>query len=111
MASFELTCECTTKETGGDGVRHSCESNWDRNTAPENHVINKEKVNVEWLSQAGSENSYDMSWDDWVEIVPGTGLEFPRTVNVRVRARGPKGRFSGRGWSKIKVTGDYVKYK
>ncbi|MBM4433174.1 MAG: hypothetical protein FJ025_04165 [Chloroflexi bacterium] len=111
MAGFEIWAECTTKETGGDGVRHSCESGWDTNTAPDGHVINRDTVKVEWHSQAGSENDYDLVYDDWVEIVPGTNLKFPRTIKVRTSARGPKGLWAGRGWSKIKVIGEYVKYK
>lgn len=111
MASFEITSEVTTRSTGGDGVRDSAWSGWDQNTAPADHVINRDTVKVEWLSQAGSENSFDLVYEDWAEIVPGTGLMFPRTIRVRTYARGPKGHFSGRGWSKIKVTGDYVKFR
>jgi len=40
MAGFEISAEGNSKETGLDGVRHSCESGWDTNTAPEGHVIN-----------------------------------------------------------------------
>lgn len=108
---FSIASECTTKETGLDGVRHSCNSDWSTNTAPEDHVINRDTVKVEWLSDAGSSNDVDIEYDDWVEIVAGTGLKFPRTIKVSVSARGPRGHASGRGWSKVKVTGDYVKYR
>jgi hypothetical protein len=109
--SFELRAECTTKETGWDGVRHSCQSGWDSVQAPENHVINRDTVTVTWESDAGSENDYDIVYDDWVEIIDGTGLKFPRTIRLRVSARGPKGHFGGRGWSKVRVNGNFVKYK
>lgn len=109
--SFIITSEVTTKPTGGDGVRHSEWSGWDQNTAPPDHVINRDTVKVKWLSDAGSENSYELVYEDWIEILPGTNLKFPRTIRVRTFARGPKGPFSGRGWSKIEVTGEYVKFR
>jgi hypothetical protein len=111
MASFEIWSEIITKETGGDGVRDSAWSGWDVNKAPPDHVINRDTVKVEWHSQNGSENSYDLVYDGWVELVPGTNLKFPQTIKVRTFARSPKGHWTGRGWSKIKVTGDYVKYR
>ena len=111
MANFEIDSEIITKPTGADGVRDSAWSGWDSNTAPPDHVINRDTVRVEWLSQTGSENSYDLVYDDWVELVPGTNLKFPQTIKVRTYARGPKGYLTDRGWSKIKVTGDYVKYR
>lgn len=111
MASFEIWSEVTTEATGADGVRHSKHSGWDVNTAPPGHVINRDTVKVEWHSQNGSENSYDLVYDDWEVIVPGTDLKFPRTIKVRTYARSNKGFSSGRGWSKIRVTGEYVKYQ
>jgi len=111
MANFEIVCEVETKPTGIDGVRDGKWSEWSMNTAPADHVINRDSLKVEWLSDNGSENSYDLLWDDWEVIVPGTVLKFPRTIKVRVYARGPKGYLRGRGWSKVKFTGDYVKYR
>ncbi|MBD2606689.1 hypothetical protein H6G81_19660 [Scytonema hofmannii FACHB-248] len=80
MAGFEIWSEITTQETDFDGARHTATSGWDSNTAPENYVINRDQVKVEWISQNGSENSYDLTYDDWVELVPGTSLKFPRTI-------------------------------
>jgi hypothetical protein len=109
---FEINSEVTTEPTGGDGVRDSQWSGWDVNTAPPDHVINDRSVKVQWLSDAGSENTYDLVYEDHESIVPGApDLKFPRTIKVRTFARGPKGNWSGRGWSKIKVTGDYIKYR
>jgi hypothetical protein len=110
MASFEIWSETTTEPTGIDGVRHDSWSGWDVNTAPNGHVINRDTVTVVWHSDAGSENTYELIYDDWVEILPGTELKFPRTIKIRTFARGPKGPAAGRGWSKIQVSGDYVKY-
>lgn len=111
MAGFEIWSEVTTKETGVDGSRHYAESGWDSNTAPENHCINRDTVTVRWESCHGSENNYDLVYDNFVEIIPGTGLKAPRTIKVRTSARGPSGHFAGRGWSKIQVREEYVKYR
>jgi len=110
MSDFKISAQCETKETGIDGVRHSCRSDWDILTAPDNHVINRDTVKVSWQHGRGSENKYDLAYDDWVEIIPGTGLKFPRTIKLRAIARGPKGRFAGSGLSKLSVEGDFVKY-
>jgi hypothetical protein len=106
---FELVAECKTKETGLDGVRHDCWSNWSKVTAPENHVIDKNRLGYAWQSAYGSSNYHEEVWEDWVDVVPG--LQFPRTYRFRVYARGPSGYLSGRGWSELKVTGEFVKYK
>jgi hypothetical protein len=112
MAGFELVSEVTTKATDLDGARHSAWSDWSSTTAPDSHVINHNEVKVEWLSDNGSENTYQMVFDGWVEIVPGTGLKFPQTIKVQTYARSPKGMFGvGRGWTKIKFTGAFIKYK
>lgn len=108
---FEIISEVTTKATACSGERDSDWSGWSKNTAPDGHIINRDTVKVEWLSDAGSENTYEMTYDDWVEIISGTGIKFPRTINVRVFARSSKGHCAGRGWSKVKFTGVYVKYK
>lgn len=111
MAGFEIWSEITTKGTDWDGERHDAWSGWDTNTAPAGHVIKQNEVKVEWHSQSGSANTYEMIFSDHVEIIPGTGITLPRTIKVRTYARSPKGSSAGRGWSKIKVVGEYAKYQ
>ncbi len=106
---FTLTPECTTKATGLDGVRHNCTSEWSTVTAPENHVINRDSVKATWLSDNGSENRHDIKYDDWVTVI--ADLTFPQTMSVRVYALGPKGHGGGRGWSRVRITGTFTKYK
>lgn len=106
-----LTAECTTKETGVDGVRHSCDSDWQFQTVPDGYVIVEKSLNRVCTSCNGSENNCDAVFDDMIEVIPGTGILQPRTLKVRARARGPKGHAKGRGWSKCKFTAKYVKYK
>jgi hypothetical protein len=112
MAGFEIVSEVTTRETDFDGTRHSDWSDWTSTTAPAGHVINQNEVKVEWLSDNGSENSHEIIYENLVEIIPGTGIKLPQTIKVRTYARSPKGKcWVGRGWSKIKVTGEFTKYK
>lgn len=109
-AKFQLTAECETNPTGWDGVRHHCYSGWDKFTAIEGSVINRDSVTIT-SDEAGSDNRYDLEYDDWVELYPNSGLVAPRTIRLRSYARGPKGSFSGRGWSKYKLSGTYVSVK
>ncbi|MGB7412810.1 MAG: hypothetical protein WA902_01240 [Thermosynechococcaceae cyanobacterium] len=111
MAGFELSSEVTTKSTDFDGSRHPAWSEWSSAAAPDNHVINHNEVKVEWISDNGSENTYQMIFSDWVELIAGSGLKAPRTIKVQTYARSPKGSLAGRGWTKIKFTGKFVKYK
>jgi len=109
---FEITSEVVTGPTGGDDVQDSAWSGWASFTAPHEHLIDDTTVKVEWQGRAGSENRYEIAFDEHLAIVPGVpGLIFPRIIKVRTYARGPKGHFAGRGWSKIKVTGDYMRYR
>jgi predicted NodU family carbamoyl transferase len=109
MADFELIAEVETDVTSVTGVRDSKWSNWSKVTAPEGFVINKEKVKVEALTEMGSENSYEQEWVDLVEIIPGTGIELPRTLNVRAFARSSKGHRAGKGASRYRFSGDFTK--
>lgn len=114
MAGFEIRSEATTAGTEWDGTRHSAWSGWDAVTAPVDHVINTSQgmIKVEWHSQSGSENNYEIIYADEVDITPtNVGIKLPRTIKVRTYARSPKGSSAGRGWSKIKVTGEFVKYR
>lgn len=112
MAGFEIVSEVSTRETDFDGTRHDAWSDWTSNTAPADHVIKQNEVKVEWLSDSGSENTHEIIYENFVELISGTGIKFPQTIKVRTYARSPKGiGWVGRGWSKVKVTGEYVKYK
>ena len=114
MAGFEIASEVTTEGTDLDGTRHDAWSEWTSTTAPADFVINNssDQVKVEWISDNGSENNFEIIYSDLVEVVPGTAIKLPQTIKVRTYARSPKGfGGAGRGWSKIKVTGNYVKYR
>lgn len=107
----EIASEVSTGSTGADGVRKSKDSDWTIFTAPENHVINKEKTEVHIISARGSEHSYDLQYDDYVEIIEGTDIKWPRTIRAKTHARSSKGHGGGGGGMKIKVHFTYVKYK
>jgi hypothetical protein len=111
MSSFEIASEVTTESTDLDGSRHTAYSDWTSVTAPDGFVINniQGQVKVEWISDNGSENDVQIIYGDYVEIIPGTGIQLPRSVKVQTYARSPKGPLAGRGWSKVKVTGTYTK--
>ena len=95
-----IAAECTTKETGSDGVRHGCYSKWTKLTAPAGYVINKEKSAVRMVSMSGSEYDCHQSFDGDVEVIKDTDLYQPTITQIRAKARSPKGYLSGRGWAK-----------
>lgn len=107
---IELQKECTTKGTSLSGARRSCTSEWSSITAPAGFVFNEHSLSKTYSGQNGSSNRIDHEWDDYVELIPGTGLRAPRTLRVRVHARSPKCR-GCRGWTKAKVTATYVAYQ
>ena len=92
---------CETKATGGDGVRHSCESTVCYK-APPGWTI-KGEVNVVDRSRNGSEYS--------ISAISYGYNSFGQTEEacVRVKARSPHGHFSGRGWQKVILEGDTQK--
>ncbi len=110
VIEFDYRAECTTEATGGDGVRHSCRSEWSTHTVPSGYVYIENKLEKGTTSDAGSENYCEHEFSDLVEVVSGTGITQPRTLKVRAVARSPKGHFTGRGWSKCYFRGVYVKY-
>jgi len=109
MADFELVVEVETDVTSVTGVRDSKYSNWSKVTAPDGFVINKDKINVQAITEMGSENRYEIEWLDNVEVIPGTGIELPRTLNARAFARSSKGPRAGKGASRYKISGDFTK--
>jgi hypothetical protein len=106
-----IASEVTTGTSGPDGARDSADSEWTSFTVPSNYAINKEKTAVDIQSEAGSEHDYDLKYEDYVEVLPGTGIVLPRTIRAKTHARSSTGPFGGRGWMKIKVTFKYVQFK
>lgn len=106
-----ISSQVTTAPTEGDGVRHSAESGWTVLPVPANCVIIKDRTVVHELSANGSEYHATVEYDDYVEVVPGTGIQQPRTIKVKTFARGPRGAFSGRGWLNVRVDFQYVQFK
>lgn len=102
QATQSVAAECTTDATGGDGVRHDCDSTPTAISAPRGFVFIKDGpmgLAGGKTSGNGSEHECRYEWGDYVEIVPGTGIVQPRTFTLTAHARSPSGHFSGRGWA------------
>lgn len=95
-----ITAECTTDETGGDGVRHDCNSEPSTGTAPDGFVFNQNQAVVSKTSGTGDEHSCNFGWSDFTEVLPGTGITQPKTFTLSAHARSPSGHWAGRGWAK-----------
>lgn len=126
--SSDITLRAETKATGGDGVRHSKDTEWSKVTAPDGYYINtndilknssltidyhdkehedgaltikNDFIKITPLSLNGSENRYYMEASNYITIIPG--ISFPRTVQFKVHARSPRGHWKGRGWTEVRT--------
>jgi hypothetical protein len=105
-----ITAECTTRPTGGDGVRHGCSSKRSEIRAPEGHVFVQNSLQGGLTSGAGSQRDCRFAWDNYIEVIPGTGITQPATLYLSAHARGPKGHFAGRGWAHCRYTVKITRY-
>lgn len=110
MNTFEIIARVETKNTSITGERYSKWSNWEKVTAPDGYVINKDQMKIQALVEMGSENRDEMKFSDYVEIIPDTNINLPRTFEVRVFARSSKSPAGGKGTTEYKYTGDFVNY-
>ncbi len=99
IVTQHIKTECTTKSTGGDGVRHDCFSNWTVLTAPAGYVINEKQSQVRLTSGNGSVKVCEQEFSAYVEVIPGTGIQQPTAVMFRSKALSPKPYWGGRGWA------------
>lgn len=106
-----IASEVSTGTTKLNGERVSKTSDWTSFTVPTNYVINKDKTAVHIISERGSEHRYEIEYDDFVEIIPGTGIKQPTTIRAMTHARSSKGHGAGGGGMKITVDVYYVKYR
>jgi hypothetical protein len=109
VASFSIVAHIDVDQTPVSGSRNAGSSAWSSVEAPKEHVINKDKVQFAWTHDS-TEERYDVVWDDLVEVIPGTGIEQPRKLSIRVHCYSKKGPLSGGAWADLKATGDFVKY-
>lgn len=109
--SFKLVARAETEATLPDGRRRAEWGPWESVTAPEGFVINKDKINVAAIVERGSENRDERVFEDWVEIIPGSGIELPRTFKVRAFARSSRGHSAGGGATEYEYTGTFVPYQ
>ncbi|MGV8835950.1 hypothetical protein [Cellvibrio sp.] len=106
-----ITSECTTKHTDPDGSRNNCHATPTVLTAPDGYVFAEKSVQGGYTSKAGSENKCSFKFDNYIEVISGSGIMQPRTVSLKAYALSPKGALTGkRGWSKCKYTIKLSKY-
>ena len=112
--SISLTAECTTKGTDWDGSRNSCHSKAQCQNVPSGYVIVEKSVERKCTSCNGSESSLAQScrysFGDFVEVIPGSGIEQPTQLCVSAHARSPRHHHGARGWAKCEFNVNYVKY-
>lgn len=111
IVTQEISTQCTTRPTGGDGRRHGCQSDWVKLTVPSGYVINKDASQVRVTSGAGSHSLCHQRFSGEVEVVAGTGLMAPTVTEIQADARGPSGHWAGRGWAHCKADVVFTKIR
>lgn len=106
-----IAAECVTKGTNLDGSRESCESQVTVLRAAENNVFVPNSVTGGEWSGAGSEHQCRIWFGDYVEVIPGSGIDAPTTVYAQSKSRSPKNNHGSRGWAKCKWTLSQSKYQ
>ena len=109
--SGEIASEVSTGTSSADGTRQSKDSDWTKFPVPDGFIINKDKTSVAVISERGSEHTYAVEYEDYVEIIPDTNILQPTTIKAKTHARSDRGSGGGGGGMKIKVTFYYVKYR
>jgi hypothetical protein len=108
----EITAECTTRGTEISGKRNSCYSDpITKITAPKDHVFAERTLQGGLVRQAGSERRCIVGWDNYIEIIPGTGITQPTTITLQAHARSPRGYDGRRGWAACKYSVRMSKYQ
>lgn len=112
VVNGSIASQVTTKGTDWDGARHSADSEYTSFKVPQGYTINRDQTVVHDLSANGSEHSYEVKYDDFVELIPGTGIVGPQTIRVKTHARSPGGssNWGCRGWQQVRVDFQYVRY-
>lgn len=105
----EVTLECRTTSTNepiGSG-RKTCDDE-EVHTLPAGHVYVENEVDITSHSDTG-DNSCSVTWEDRVEIIPGTGIMMARTMRVRAHSRSGSGT-GERGHAHYTVKCRFVEY-
>ncbi|QDT87310.1 hypothetical protein [Gimesia chilikensis] len=84
-----LTAATQTNGTTADGARDSNTSPWDSITVSENEVFRENTITKAVVASRGDTED-TVEFDDYIEILPGTGITQPRTLRIKVWARSPK---------------------
>jgi hypothetical protein len=104
-AVVRVTCRTTPTNTSG---RKSCNDE-EVHTLPDGYVFVENDVRKHWHSDIGSSNTCSVTWDDRVEVIPGTGITQARTMRVKGHARSGHG-YGERGHTDVTVRCKFVKY-
>ncbi|MEY9091883.1 hypothetical protein [Paenibacillus sp. RC84] len=102
--TFKVSAECTTEGNDASGRRRDCDSLEDEYNTPDGYTLNDRDLKIS-QSYNGSDPNINLTWDNFIELVPGSGYKVPTTVRLSVHARSPRGHSGQRGWNKVTVEG------
>lgn len=107
---FKIAAECTTKGNDMSGRRKDCDSDESVYNAPDGFVLDDRDYELQ-QSYNGSDPNINLKWENYIEILPGSGLKYPTTVKLSVHSRSPRGHNGQRGWNKVNINGHMIQYK
>ena len=110
QAKQTIKASCQTEATKWNGERDACNSGWQELNAPEGHVINDRNI-VRHESFNGSRNRCEEEFLEPTELVPHSGLTYPRKFLLRAHAYSHAGAAGGAGHSDCTRIVTFVKYK
>jgi hypothetical protein len=103
----EVNVNCRTTPTNTSG-RKTCGDD-EVHHLPAGWVFAENEVRTVWHSDIGSSNTVNVTWEDYVEVIPNSGYRLPRTMRVHGHARSGGG-FGERGHTNATVYCRYFSY-
>jgi len=104
-AVVNVSCRTTPTNTSG---RKTC-NDYEVHQLPPDYVFAENEKRTVWHSDIGSSNFVNVSFEDYVEVIPGSGYKLPRRMKVHGHARSGNG-YGERGHTNATVYCRFFKY-
>lgn len=108
---FTLHARCDTDGNDPSGRRKDCDSSPpDEINAPEGFVLD-DRDYEEAHSYRGSDPDVHLTWENYVELIPGTGIKYPTKASLWVHSRSPRGHNGQSGYNDYTIKGTMINVK
>jgi hypothetical protein len=86
-----ISANCATLQTAADGSRPACDSKHVVLHASADHAFAQNSLQGGEVEGEGSEHECRFGWDNFVEVIPKSGITQPTTLWIQAHARSPTG--------------------